>query len=103
MVVSLRELPPKMTIVGSSVRVCIRALTLVALDVLMLACAGAPACAPCLFAAVAHQMFVGPSWTPWAEPRSVYRPCLWITPYEPSLARALVAHERAVRRGPDPV
>jgi hypothetical protein len=24
-------------------------------------------------------------------------------PYEPSLARALVAHERAVRRGPDPV
>mgnify|MGYP001806712533 CR=1 FL=1 len=30
-------------------------------------------------------------------------PCLWIMPYEPSLARALVAHERAVRRGPDPV
>ena len=26
-----------------------------------------------------------------------------ILPYEPSLARALVAHERAVRRGPDPV
>jgi hypothetical protein len=24
-------------------------------------------------------------------------------PYEPSLARALGAHERAVRRGPDPV
>jgi hypothetical protein len=24
-------------------------------------------------------------------------------PYEPSLARALVAHERAVRRGPNPV
>jgi hypothetical protein len=26
-----------------------------------------------------------------------------VLPYEPSLARALVAHERAVRRGPDPV
>jgi hypothetical protein len=30
-------------------------------------------------------------------------PCSWSMPYEPSLARALAAHERAVRRGPDPV
>ena len=30
-------------------------------------------------------------------------PILPWMPYEPSLARALVAHERAVRRGPDPV
>jgi hypothetical protein len=37
------------------------------------------------------------------ELASCIRPCLWIMPYEPSLARALVAHERAVRRGPDPV
>jgi hypothetical protein len=29
--------------------------------------------------------------------------CLVVTPYEPSLAQALGAHERAVRRGPDPV
>jgi hypothetical protein len=30
-------------------------------------------------------------------------PFLYVMPYEPSLARAPVAHERAVRRGPDPV
>jgi hypothetical protein len=30
-------------------------------------------------------------------------PCSWSMPYEPSLARAHVVHERAVRRGPDPV
>jgi asparagine synthetase B (glutamine-hydrolysing) len=29
--------------------------------------------------------------------------CICKLPYEPSLARALGAHERAVRRGPDPV
>jgi hypothetical protein len=38
------------------------------------------------------------------ELASCLRPCLWIMPYEPSLAlEALEAHERAVRRGPDPV
>jgi hypothetical protein len=30
-------------------------------------------------------------------------PCSWSMPYEPSLAQAPVAQERAVRRGPDPV
>jgi hypothetical protein len=32
--------------------------------------------------------------------------CVWVVcnmPYEPRLARAPGAHERAVRRGPDPV
>jgi hypothetical protein len=33
----------------------------------------------------------------------VTSPSLARAPYEPSLARAPVAHERAVRRGPDPV
>jgi hypothetical protein len=32
-----------------------------------------------------------------------FLPCSWCMPYEPSLARALGARERAVRRGPDPV
>jgi hypothetical protein len=32
-----------------------------------------------------------------------FYPCSWSMPYEPSLARAPVAHDRAVRRGPDPV
>ena len=32
-----------------------------------------------------------------------FYPCSWSMPCEPSLARAPVAHERAVRRGPDPV
>jgi hypothetical protein len=32
-----------------------------------------------------------------------FYPCSWSMPYEPSLARAPVAHERAVRHGPDPV
>jgi hypothetical protein len=36
-------------------------------------------------------------------PRWRFYPCSWSMPYEPCLARALVAHERAVRRGPDPV
>jgi hypothetical protein len=40
---------------------------------------------------------------PFVELASCLRPCLWIMPYEPSLARALVAHERVVRRAPDPV
>jgi pyruvate-formate lyase-activating enzyme len=34
---------------------------------------------------------------------SCFFPCLWCMPYEPSLARPLGAHERAVRHGPDPV
>jgi hypothetical protein len=36
----------------------------------------------------------------WCDSSDAPSGCL---PCEPSLARALVAHERAVRRGPDPV